>query len=375
VNPYICLDTEINPQQKKLLDIGAVAEDGSTFHANDPLGLIAFTGKRRFICGHNILHHDLPYLQAAFAGLGGLERMNIIDTLYLSPLLFPNRPYHALLKDDKLLTDSVNNPLNDAQKANDLFQDEITAFHQLPEQVKQVYYLLLKKQPEFKGFFAYLGYSYKGTLAEDLIQEAFTKKICASAPLGKLIRENPRELAYCLALIHGGDVRSVTPPWVLRTFPEVDRVITLLRNRPCLTGCPYCEEGLDIHVGLKKFFGFDAYRKFGDEPLQESAVQAAVMQQSVLAVFPTGGGKSITFQVPALMSGESERGLTVVISPLQSLMKDQVDNLEASGITLAVTINGLLDPIDRAKSFERVEDGSAALLYISPESLRSKSIE
>ena len=57
------------------------------------------------------------------------------------------------------------------------------------------------------------------------------------------------------------------------------------------------------------------------------------------------------------------------------LMKDQVDNLERVGITESVTINGLLDPIERSKSFERVEDGSASILYISPESLRSKSIE
>ena len=56
-------------------------------------------------------------------------------------------------------------------------------------------------------------------------------------------------------------------------------------------------------------------------------------------------------------------------------MKDQVDNLEKIGITDAVTINGLLDPIERAKSFERIEDGSASILYISPESLRSKTIE
>ncbi|RYZ84239.1 MAG: ATP-dependent DNA helicase RecQ, partial [Proteobacteria bacterium] len=61
--------------------------------------------------------------------------------------------------------------------------------------------------------------------------------------------------------------------------------------------------------------------------------------------------------------------------PLQSLMKDQVDNLEKLGITDAVTINGLLDPIERSKSIERVEDGSASMLYISPESLRSKTIE
>jgi ATP-dependent DNA helicase RecQ len=132
---------------------------------------------------------------------------------------------------------------------------------------------------------------------------------------------------------------------------------------------------LDIHKGLKKFFGFDAYRNYGGEPLQEKAVKAASDNKSLIAVFPTGGGKSITFQVPALMQGENLKGLTVVISPLQSLMKDQVDNLERHGITTDVTINGLLDPIERAKSFERVEDGSASILYISPESLRSKTIE
>ncbi|GAA4794337.1 hypothetical protein GCM10023231_23380 [Olivibacter ginsenosidimutans] len=132
---------------------------------------------------------------------------------------------------------------------------------------------------------------------------------------------------------------------------------------------------MDIHKGLKKYFGFDAYRTYAGEPLQENAVQAAVDNKSLLAVFPTGGGKSITFQVPALMAGENAKGLTVVISPLQSLMKDQVDNLERIGITDAVTINGLLDPIERAKSIERIQDGRASILYISPESLRSKTIE
>jgi ATP-dependent DNA helicase RecQ len=75
------------------------------------------------------------------------------------------------------------------------------------------------------------------------------------------------------------------------------------------------------------------------------------------------------------MSGENVRGLTIVISPLQSLMKDQVDNLEKAGITDAATINGLLDPIERANAFERVENGTASILYLSPESLRSKTIE
>lgn len=75
------------------------------------------------------------------------------------------------------------------------------------------------------------------------------------------------------------------------------------------------------------------------------------------------------------MSGINTRGLTVVISPLQSLMKDQVDNLEKFNITEAVTINGMQDPIERAKAIERVENGSAYILYIAPELLRSRTIE
>ena len=116
-------------------------------------------------------------------------------------------------------------------------------------------------------------------------------------------------------------------------------------------------------------------RTYDGEPLQERAARAAVNGKSLLAIFPTGGGKSLTFQLPALMVGRSVHGLTVVISPLQSLMKDQVDNLADRGITDAVTINGMLDPITRALSIQRVMDGEASLLYISPEMLRSKTIE
>ncbi len=71
----------------------------------------------------------------------------------------------------------------------------------------------------------------------------------------------------------------------------------------------------------------DEFRSYEGEPLQERAVSAAIDGQSLLAIFLTGGGKSLTFQLPALVQGDAVRGLTVAISPLQSLMKDQVDNL------------------------------------------------
>lgn len=190
-----------------------------------------------------------------------------------------------------------------------------------------------------------------------------------------LIKNYPVELAYSLALIGTGDQYSITPSWLTHHYPQIDFVIKKLRNTSCKEGCAYCESALGIHRKLREFFGFDGFRTYGGEPLQERAAQAAADGKSLLAIFPTGGGKSLTFQLPALMAGQAEHGLTVVISPLQSLMKDQVDNLNERGLVDAVTVNGLLSPIERAEALERVASGLAALFYISPEQLRSRTIE
>ena len=374
MNSIAFIDTEIEPKSRKILDIGSVKDNGSSFHKTSVSEFIQFLNGTHFICGHNIFNHDLKYIGKALNG-AGINSENIIDTLFLSPLLFPTKPYHALLKDDKLQSEDTNNPLNDSIKAKDLFNDEIAAFKQTDEQFKQILYLLLNDKKEFRSFFRFISYTSLETNIEKLIHKKFQTEICEHTDLTKIISEQAIELAYCLSLINANNRYSITPPWVLKNYPEVERIMFRLRNKPCLSGCVYCNKVLDIRKGLKKYFGFDSFRTYGGQPLQEKAVKAAIGNKSILAVFPTGGGKSITFQVPALMSGESVKGLTVVISPLQSLMKDQVDNLEKAGITDAVTINGLLDPIERAKSFERVEDGSASILYISPESLRSRTIE
>ena len=374
MNSIAFIDTEIDPKSRRILDIGAVKADGNLFHSNSINDFTSFLKGTTFVCGHNIFKHDLKYVQEAVNN-AGINLSNVIDTLFLSPLLFPTRPYHALLKDDKLQTEDANNPLNDSIKAKDLFFDEVAAFQQTDDLLKKILYLLLNKRKEFRSFFHFIEYTSDTTNGEELIREKFHSEICEQANLTKIISEHPIELAYCLVLINCRNRYSITPAWVLKNYPEIERVIIALRNKPCLTGCAYCSQALNIHRGLKTYFRFDSYRIYAGEKLQEKAVKAAVDNKSLLAVFPTGGGKSITFQVPALMSGVATKGLTVVISPLQSLMKDQVDNLEKNGITEAVTINGLLDPIERGKSFERVEDGSASLLYISPESLRSKTIE
>lgn len=378
MNSIAFIDTEIEPKSGKVLDIGSVKDNGASFHKTSVADFIQFINGTRFICGHNIFNHDIKYIGKALND-AGINSTNIIDTLFLSPLLFPTKPYHKLLKDDKLQSDEMNNPLNDSIKAKDLFYDEVTAFRQADEILKQIFYLLLNGKREFHSFFSFIAYKSQDTDIEKLIREIFKNELCEQVDLAKIISEKPIELAYCLSLINSfvqhKKIHSITPPWVLKNYPEVEQIMFRIRNKPCVSGCEYCNSVLDARKGLKRFFGFDSYRSYGGEPLQEKAVKAAIDNKSILAVFPTGGGKSITFQIPALMSGENSRALTIVISPLQSLMKDQVDNLEKIGITDAVTINGLLDPIERAKSFERAEDGSASILYISPESLRSKTIE
>lgn len=376
MNLIAFFDLEIGHENGKILDIGCIRSDESEFHQSSPDKFLDFTKEMDFLCGHNIIQHDLKHLQQFTADRNfGMARA--IDTLLLSPLLFPGRPYHRLVKDYKLQTEDLNNPLNDAKKARELFFDEVHTFHRLDEEFKIVLYNLLTKQPGFSSFFKYVGYEKNiGTEElEKLIKTAFNQKVCANCHIKTSIEEYPVALSYVLSLIKCNDRYSITPPWVLKNYPEVERILFLLRNNPCIADCRYCNESLNPTTALQRYFGFSSFRSYGGEPLQEDAVRAAIQNKSILTIFPTGGGKSITFQVPALISGENAKALTVVISPLQSLMKDQVDNLEKKSITEAVAINGLLDPIERSKAIARVEEGNMSLLYISPESLRSVTIE
>ena len=368
----VFFDTEIGVDDRKIHDIGAVRSDKGSLHTASVSEFCAFAADADFLCGHNIVHHDMKYLAPV---LDQRAPKKMIDTLYLSPLLFPKRPYHRLVKDDKLQVDELNNPVNDSLKAQTLFFEEVNTFRELPTEKKKIFCGLLYNFEEFKGFFDYVDFRPYPYKMPQMIRGEYRGKICANTDIEVLVKHYPRELAYALALIGCGDDRSITPRWLLYTFPKIENVIKFLCSTPCGPGCDYCRTELDVHKNLKKIFGFDAFRTYNGEPLQEKAAKAAVEGKSLLAVFPTGGGKSITFQLPALMAGKAARGLTVVISPLQSLMKDQVDNLAEKGIEDAVTVNGMLDPIERRDALERVANGKASILYISPEQLRSKTIE
>jgi len=115
---------------------------------------------------------------------------------------------------------------------------------------------------------------------------------------------------------------------------------------------------------LKQVFGYDDFR-----PLQEECIQEALAKRDTLLIMPTGGGKSLCYQIPALIFD----GLTVVVSPLISLMTDQVNQLKALGVECAL-LNSSLKAGEYRRNFELVEQGKAKVLFLAPETLMKEHI-
>src|ERR1700741_78225 len=131
----------------------------------------------------------------------------------------------------------------------------------------------------------------------------------------------------------------------------------LLVGKPKPDGTAMSLDGLKAIIA--KHWGFRTFR-----PLQEPAMQAVLDGRDSLVVLPTGGGKSLCYQAPAVFRG----GTTVVVSPLLALMKDQVDSIRACGVSPA-KLDSSLSPSERFAYEMDVRQGAVQLLFVSPERL------
>ncbi len=385
-----------------------------------------------FVLGHNIIEFDLPHLAAVQPGLKLLS-LPVVDTLRLNPLAFPRNPYHHLVKhyqDGQLKRGRINDPELDARLTLDVFRDQhaaLAATHrESPDLLLAWHWLTTVDQPGsgLNAFFCSLrGKSRPEARVAKVAVERLLHGLGCQIALADVLKtaglaadaspgvhsvsgrdasiaaggvggngELPADssassstdrwaFAYALAWLSVAGGNSVMPPWVRHQFPRAGRMIRQLRDSACADpACNWCREHHSACAQLKRWFGADMeFRleprdKVSGRPLQEVIVESAMRSRHVLGILPTGAGKSLCYQLPALSRFEKTGALTVVISPLVALMADQVAGLEARGHTSCAAFNGLLSMPERGDVLDRLRLGDIGILITSPEQLRSRSL-
>ena len=392
----VALDLEVGKYDSIIHAFGAVRMDGGqpeTFRGGDLDAALRrlddFVDGASFVLGHNLVDFDLRHLRVANPKLRLLQ-LPAVDTLRLSPLAFPRNPYHHLVKhyqDGGLRRRQLNDPELDARLALEVFGDQREELVKTEPDLLAAWHWLTTPEPggedrAVDALFSEIRCAHRPADAEarDAIRARLEGAGCAVHAREVLTEARTGwALAYALAWLSVAGSNSVMPPWVRHQFPEAGRLVRRLRDTACADrACRWCRQYHDPRKELTRWFGFEDFRPepadADGRPLQRTIVEAAMAGRHVLGILPTGTGKSLCYQIPALSRYHKTGVLTVVISPLVALMADQVAGLEARGIVSCVAVNGLMSMPERADVLDRVRLGDAGILLISPEQLRSPSL-
>ena len=402
---FVSIDLEVSPKSgriEKLAAVRASTDQYITYKvkdlAQDLARLDEFVDGASFILGHNIIEHDIPHIKAANPNLR-LLRLPVIDTLRLSPLAFPKNPYHRLVKhykDGGLIRSQLNDPKLDADISKGLFHDEFKQLRNASPDILTAWHWLTTNQSSVSDsaldeFFTCLRAAPRPTEddARSAIQRRLDGNACINPSLAILSSSEFGcwGMAYALAwlsvagdnsiAVSGGN--STMPPWVRHQFPSAERLINQLRNFNCRSSsCSWCNENHDALKLLRRWFEHSEFRaepvdKDGNS-LQQLIIEKSMEGENLLALLPTGAGKSLCYQLPAVSRYHKTGALTVVISPLVALMADQIKGMEEIGIGCCATINSLLSMPERSEALNRVRLGEVGILLISPEQLRSTPV-
>ncbi|MCG3135182.1 MAG: ATP-dependent DNA helicase Rep [Planctomycetes bacterium] len=385
----VCLDFEV-AEGGALADAGAVRGerawrrrpgDGAERAIAE---LEAFAAGAGAVAGHNIVRHDLPWIESV-RPRSPLLALPAIDTLLLSPLAFPAKPYHKLVKDYKLVSDAKNDPVRDATLARRLLDDERRELARIAVEDPE---LVAIERAAMAGpgcgaaadELARCGARAQSDAeAVDAFARRFAGRVCRQAidsvAAALAVPSARPAVAYAAAWLSVAETSSVSPRWVRTAFPAWHTLVRALRDAPCGDPlCPRCPTAHDGAAWLPRF-GLTEFRRADDgREVQREIVGLGMRGAPHLAILPTSFGKSVCYQIPAFARHERTGALTVVLSPLQALMKDQVDGFERrTGSKAAAALNGLLTPPERGKVLADVQAGDVALLYVSPEQLRNRS--
>jgi len=356
----------------KTLKTSSLAEVKAFIEACDPT----------YIAGHNFIEFDWKILKnTSLSPL--IEKRVVVDTLPISLLLFNEKTFHSLPKEYKSEDVFVNDPVEDSKLSRELYEKCVKNFLSLKKSQQNIFYSLLHDKPLFHGFFetikdeAKIEVLHSDYFLQRMIEKCLDVDINNPEKILYAIQNHPVELAYILALLTPNIEIKAHPPKILYDYPDIVTVQKML--------CFNLQKSLDGLIEFSKdTFGFDSFREFprlnatlesGATLSQREIVEATLRDESFLAVLPTGGGKTFTFWLPALVKAKHYKSLTVVISPLQALIRDHIEtfNAQVENFT-AVAISGYQNALERADAIEKVINGTADILYLAPESLRSQTI-
>lgn len=378
----IFCDLEVNKKTKKINELGFV-------YKNENLKTTSIEESRTFISsynseyisGHNFIDFDLEIIKTTSL-YQDIKEHHIIDTLPLSLLLFNEKTVHSLPKDYKSEDDFSNNPVEDSKITLLLLDKLEERFKFLPQDTKDIFYSLLKDDIYFSAFFKYINSDVKlndlplHSLYE-LIIKLHYKAIVNTEYLKNILFSNKTQLAYILALLTPYIEIKSHPPKILFSYPDIVEI----QKKLCFD---IDKANEDLSEFSKEVFGFGTFRSFPrlnagilDDPSisQREIIEASLRDESFLTILPTGGGKTFTFWLPAVLKAKSYKSLTVVISPLQALIEDHITSFNKKVANFkAVAISGFMSPLERSEAIEQVINGEADVLYIAPESLRSNTI-
>ncbi|MDJ0869070.1 MAG: RecQ family ATP-dependent DNA helicase [Myxococcota bacterium] len=336
--------------------------------------LLGWMRHGEILVGHNLHRFDRPAIAERWPDSPVLQ-MPTLDTLELSVLAFPRRPYHRLVKDDRLVRDARPNPVSDVRASERVLEDAVAAWEpsplishaDIPEHAREGWRRLYEQN----------GWPWQPKDPLDL-RKRWHGRVCTNSP-----RLSSPGIDMALVMLDAwlgvqDETGSVLPRWVRETWPQIRTLARDLRATACQDpSCAWCSTNLCPDHWLREVFGFESFREepaLGDgTSLQRDLVARGLRGQSTFGILPTGGGKSLCFQVPAEARYRLLGQLTVVVSPLQSLMKDQVDSLQGR-IPHARAIYSGLPSLLRPQVLEEVRAGSCGLLYLSPEQLRNPGI-
>lgn len=374
----VWVDLEIDPNNQNLLIGGLMCVMDEryyavTFKQQDLKLVIQVLANAKWVGGHNILAFDLPWFcnhTDYHLTIEQVIKTKSIDTLLLTNLVYPHQPSHSLLKLYKVKT-TENNPIYDCIESYQYYQRICISWRK--EVHPQIISWALQKLP------------FDQILVETETESTFVE-YAILVPQGNLraLKEwinslsphhinNLGAIVFAHWLLHLDQPSCRRPSWLQdlsaygESFIQAEKIFWQHKQF----------ESVDFDAESQMLFGYPL--REGQRKIIQSLAQGNTVP---IGLLPTGGGKSLTFQLPALVLSRYRRELTVIISPLKALMEDQVmglqdlgrDKNQQWGSRAACLMSGQTAE-EQAKILEGVWSGTIDLLYISPERLRTHTMQ